>query len=377
MSLFRSRINNKFLSFVLLIFLSFFIVGCTDNLDGYIDGDIIDDTNEPEDNSFQNMFETALNKLQTDDNYNLVIEINRKRANSNQLEYRRDDYTFFNQNDIFAYFEDGGTFFKRIENRVYAYYESNEGFVQTLAYPAYNDWNYAGFLPDFSLEQPTMVEKGDFYEFSFSVNSANFLEDYPAFLSYLLTISNATLKEEGSYDLTDIDFNITLSINKSSRELFNISFDTVDYLNEILNTQINEYREYTEADVHFLYNTTSYTHDLNSISTYTVDDYPNYAWADVDRNFIELNTPKDVNFQYSSDADLLSFNVMSDRNYHIEISDEAFHSVLIYDSDYTFIGFYNMNLGSLDIDLSIGNYYLVFNSSGAIGNYAITITTNN
>ncbi|MCF7930781.1 MAG: hypothetical protein K9L02_04685 [Acholeplasmataceae bacterium] len=369
---FISRFNSKLYSVFLIFALSIFIVGCTETPE-----EIIDDPNEPDVISFQSMYNDAMTQLKSDESYNLVVEINRKRANETQITYRKDDYTFFNREDIFAFFEYGENFFKRIDDTVYSYYENDGQYIQSLAYPAMNDWAYESFLPNLLASEPTLEETDSGYEYSFAINAGTFINANPAYLAYLLTISNATLKDESNYDLSDINFNITTYFTKPSKTLFNISFDTVDYLNEVLDTNVNGYENYVLADVHFLYNTNTYSHDLSLIDTYTIDDYPNYAWAEVNRTYIELNTPKSIDFQYSVDADVLSFNVQSDGNYHIEFNHEYRHSLVVYDSVYNFIGFYYMDSGYYDIDLVVGSYYLLFNSAGAIGQYEVSITVNN
>ncbi|GEM_PF-1038862 len=375
MKSFNSKFSNKIFTFLLLFTLSIIIFGCTNNSNEMND-DIIDDTNELSEISFQDMFNNAMTQFQNDDSYNLVIEMNRKRANESQSSYRRDDYTFFNQEGIFAFYEDGENFFERIEGTVYSYFEDNNTYVQTLAYPVMDDWEYDSFLPIFSVNNPTLIETESAYEYLFSVNAETFLNAHPSYLAHLLTISNATLKAEDAYDLSGINFNITVYFNKPSQSLFSISFDTVEYLNEVLDTHVNGYEDYIEADVHFLYNTNLHAHDLSLIDTYSIDDYPNYAWADVNRTFIELNTPKSIHFQYTADSDLLSLNVTSQGNYHIEINHEYRHSFMMYDDNYNFMGFYYMESGYYDIDLEIGCYYLVFNAAGSTGQYEISITLN-
>jgi len=360
-------IKRRIMSMSLVVVICFFLVACSSNPDSTEDNPLSDVA------IFQNALVAAYAQIQSEDDYNLVIQIDRERQYGNQDYFRTDNYSFFNQGDIFAYGEDLQAFFQNIDGKIYAYYQGDSGFIQTLAYRDMKDWTNHSFLPTFQIDEITKIDNDNFSNFQFKVNANTFLEDNPCYAMYfLMTVYNTTLKENGTYDLSNTDFDVSIGIDKSSGALFNISFDTVDYLNERIDTDLDFDKDFVVADVDFLYNTNSYTHDLSLIDTYQVDDYPDYPLATEQNTFMVLNTPQSINSQFGVDADSLSFNATQFGTYHLEINQEYRCSLYLSDINGKFLGIYSMNPG-YDVVLTQATYELRFIASMR-GIYEVTIT---
>lgn len=253
-------------------------------------------------------------------------------------------------------------------DKPYFIFKEESTFVQTTGLTSVRTaWTFDHIIFELMKDATlTKTENGlDYYNISYKVS------DFDESSQHLLDYIDASLVQEdpADVDMSNVEIHFELQTTTQG-EIVYITIDALDYMIQKFPMKTGPIDiTYHNAGMMFSFQDRIYEKDVNPLTSFVIDDYPNYI-VEVLPTF-HLDQVMTINHEYDNDADIFELVITETTTLTLSNPDDVMSTISIYNLE---LGFFS-TLRQTPITLEPGTYFLTINEFMGLGTQNILITT--
>ncbi|HAX03095.1 MAG: hypothetical protein A2Y45_06650 [Tenericutes bacterium GWC2_34_14] len=254
-------------------------------------------------------------------------------------------------------------------DKPYFIYQEGSTFVQTTGLTSVRTaWTFDHIIFELLKDATLTKTENGLNHYSISYKISDFDETSQHLLDYI----DASLGQEDPADVDMSNVEIHFELQATSQgEIVYITIDALEYMIQKFPMKTGPIDiTYHNAGMMFSFQDRTYEKDVNPLTSFVIDDYPNYIVENLPT--FNLNQVMTLNHEYDNDADIFKLFITETTTLTLSNPDDVMSTISIYNIE---LGFFS-TLRQTPITLEPGTYYLAINEFMGLGIQNILITTN-